>query len=145
MTYGNDRQGFGAGRRVSGLLMILIGWQMLGCEIDSFFDPSKTGRFEHTATTVPILDRIDVIESGSDLWGSTTDALPQDLIPSDLAYRMAANDLISVQIFELILFAFFAIAILTVMRRSRGQRARQASDDETAGPAAPAEEETPVG
>ena len=37
-----------------------------GCEVDNFFDPSKTGRFEPTPTTIPILERIDVIEQQPD-------------------------------------------------------------------------------
>ena len=31
---------------------------LTGCSSNSFFDPSKTGRFVATPTTVPILDRI---------------------------------------------------------------------------------------
>jgi len=72
-----------------------------GCEVDSFFDPSKTGRFEHTATTIPILDRIDVIESSADKWGDTTEPTAQDLVPSDLSYRMIPGDIVTVEIFEL--------------------------------------------
>lgn len=74
---------------------------MAGCEVDSFFDPSKTGRFEHTATTIPILDRIDVIERSGSEWGDTTEPTAQDLVPSDLSYRMIPGDVVTVEIFEL--------------------------------------------
>ena len=43
-----------------------------GCEVNSFFDPSRTGRFTTAPTTMPILTRIDAIEPGTDLWGQTT-------------------------------------------------------------------------
>ena len=44
-----------------------------GCEVDSFlFDSSKTGYFERQPTTIPILDRIDVIEEKEDYWARAT-------------------------------------------------------------------------
>lgn len=80
---------------------ILASGQMIGCEVDSFFDPSRTGRFEFTPTTIPILDRIDVIEPEDDLWGQTTSVRSDDLLPSDLTYFMAASDIVTIEIFEL--------------------------------------------
>ena len=50
----------------------------------------------------------------------------------------------SVQIFEIILFSFFAIAIVTVMRRAGGQR-KDTHEDDSADSAPKIEEETPVG
>ncbi|MDG2132768.1 MAG: hypothetical protein P8J88_04705, partial [Phycisphaerales bacterium] len=44
------------------LFAMLSAVSMTGCEIDSFFNPSVTGYYEHTPTSMPILDRIDVIE-----------------------------------------------------------------------------------
>ncbi|MBX3361226.1 MAG: hypothetical protein KF705_07295 [Phycisphaeraceae bacterium] len=41
--------------------VVLLGG-MSGCETDSFIDPSVVGRWEHTPTTVPILERIAAIE-----------------------------------------------------------------------------------
>jgi polysaccharide export outer membrane protein len=72
-----------------------------GCEVDSFFDPSATGRFEHSPTTIPILARIDVIEHEQELWGETTGVMPEDLIPNEVAYKLSPGDVITVQIFEL--------------------------------------------
>ncbi|MHC4414834.1 MAG: polysaccharide biosynthesis/export family protein [Planctomycetota bacterium] len=74
----------------------------VGCEVDSYFDPSKTGRFEHTPTTIPILERIDVIEREQDPWAKATGVTPEDLLPSDLTYRLSPGDFISVEIFELL-------------------------------------------
>lgn len=72
-----------------------------GCEVDSWFDPSKTGRFEHTAITVPILQRVDVIERSDNRWGDTTEPTQADLVPSDLSYRMVPGDVVNIEIFEL--------------------------------------------
>ncbi|MHC4101333.1 MAG: polysaccharide biosynthesis/export family protein, partial [Planctomycetota bacterium] len=74
-----------------------------GCNVTSYFDPSKTGRFEKTPTTIPILERIDVIERDPDPWAKATPVTPDDLLPSDLTIRLAAGDLITVQIFELMM------------------------------------------
>ncbi len=73
-----------------------------GCGFDSYFDPSKTGRFEVTPTTIPILDRIDVIEGDDSPWANATPVTPEDLVPGELVYRMAPGDLITVEIFELL-------------------------------------------
>ena len=73
-----------------------------GCEVDSFFDPSKTGRFEHMPTTIPILERIDVIERAEEPWARATAVTADDLRPSDLTYRLSPGDVITVEIFELV-------------------------------------------
>ncbi len=88
--------------RVFSILGIL-GFVLLsaGCEVNSFFDPSVTGRFATAPTTMPILTRIDAIEPGTDLWGQTTSVMPEDLVPSDLSYRVTPGDTIQVEIYEL--------------------------------------------
>ena len=73
-----------------------------GCEVDNFFDPSKTGRFELTATTIPILERIDVIEQQPDPWAVATSVTAEDLLPSDLIYRLASGDFITVEVLDLV-------------------------------------------
>lgn len=83
------------------LLVLPVAGQMLGCEVDSFFDPSRTGRFMHTPTTIPILDRIDVIEQEDEVWGQVTSVMPEDLMPSDLRYVLGPGDFITVEIYEL--------------------------------------------
>ena len=74
---------------------------MLGCEVDSFFDPSKTGRFERTATMIPILERLDVIEQEEAPFATATQVTPADLLPSDLEYRLTAGDIITVEVLDL--------------------------------------------
>ena len=100
--FGTIRQ---ARPRLGSWLLVLIGmaWflPMLGCENISYFDPSRTGRFMETPTTMPILERIDVIEPGSDLWGQTTSVTPEDLVPSNLSYRLHPGDAIRIEIYEL--------------------------------------------
>lgn len=76
-------------------------WPLLGCEVDSFFDPSKTGYFETTATTVPILERLDVIERGTEQWEGAEYPTRADLLPSQLQYRLAPGDVLDVELWEL--------------------------------------------
>ena len=72
-----------------------------GCGLNSFLDPSKTGYFHKTPTTMPILDRIDAIEPSGDPWGETSVVTPEDLVPNDLNYTLHPGDQIEIQIFEL--------------------------------------------
>jgi polysaccharide export outer membrane protein len=73
-----------------------------GCEVDGFIDPSKTGYFEHTPTSMPILNRIDIIERESGFQPDTTKPTPEDLVPNDLQYRLAPGDVVRVEIYELV-------------------------------------------
>ena len=75
---------------------------MTGCETDSYMNPSVTGYYEHTPTTLPVLDRIDVIEPAEEPLGVTGPPEPQDLIANSLQYRIASGDVIVVEIYELI-------------------------------------------
>jgi len=85
------------------VLLVPAGAWMSGCEVQSFIDPSKTGYFQHTPITMPILERVDVIERGQrDQWESAEDPTAADLVPSTLEYRLAAGDIITVEIFELL-------------------------------------------
>jgi polysaccharide export outer membrane protein len=88
---------------------------LLGCEVDSFFNPSKTGRFEPTATMIPILERLDVIEQEEDPFAAATQVTPADLLPSDLEYRLTAGDIITVEVLDLM-----APGQLTVATRAIG-------------------------
>ena len=74
----------------------------LGCETDSYMNPSVTGYYEHTPTTMPVLDRIDVIEAAEEPLGVTGPPEAQDLIANTLEYRIASGDVIIVEIYELI-------------------------------------------
>lgn len=84
------------------LLAPAMGW-LAGCEVQSYMDPSKTGYFQHTPITMPILERVDVIERGQhDQWESAEGPSAADLVPSTLEYRLTAGDIITVEIFELL-------------------------------------------
>ena len=86
----------------AGLLAAITIVVLTGCEIDSFFNPAVTGRYEFTPTTIPIVERIDVIEREEEPWSQATGVTPQDLLPSDLTYRISPGDFLSVEIFELL-------------------------------------------
>ncbi|HMN97309.1 MAG TPA: polysaccharide biosynthesis/export family protein [Phycisphaerales bacterium] len=74
---------------------------LAGCEVDSFFDPSKTGSFSTTPSTMPVLTRLDVIESDTAAWRNAAPPTPEDLVPSDVFYRLAPGDAIRIDLFEL--------------------------------------------
>ena len=80
---------------------VLVASQILGCEVDSWFNPAISGYWEMQPTTIPILDRIDAIEHEDDFWGQTTGVMSEDLIPSDLSYRMVPGDFVTVGILDL--------------------------------------------
>jgi len=73
-----------------------------GCDYDSWMDPSRTGYFEHTPTSIPILRKIDVIEVEQDAFATEIGApVAADLIPGNSEYVFAAGDGIEVQINDL--------------------------------------------
>lgn len=74
----------------------------IGCESDSWMDPSVVGRWEHTPITMPILDRIDVIESRDLLPVTLSEVSPEDLTPDFNEYTISPSDTIAVIIFELV-------------------------------------------
>lgn len=88
-------------RALLAVAMVIVAGQMLGCEVDNFFDPSKTGRFEFSATSTPILERLDIIEQEEEYWSEATQVTPEDLVPIDLSYRLVPGDYVTVEIFEL--------------------------------------------
>ncbi len=89
-------------RLILSVTLIAGAAQLFGCEVDSFFDPSKTGRFEPTATMIPILERLDVIEQEEAPFAAATQVTPEDLLPSDLEYRLTAGDVITVEVLDLV-------------------------------------------
>jgi len=82
-------------------LILAAGLAMVGCEMDSFVDPSVVGRWEHTPTIVPILDRIDSIESDTGEFVEISQVRPEDLQVEAMAYRIGAGDVIQAQISSL--------------------------------------------
>lgn len=91
-------------RRLLALLFgLFAGASMTGCEVDAWmFDPSVVGRWEHTPTVVPILERIDVIESDSGEFVDVSEVTPDDLIPEPREYTLAPGDFVRAEIFDLI-------------------------------------------
>ena len=72
-----------------------------GCEVDSFVDPAVTGRWETTATTIPVLTRLDVVEREHEQWGEISNITPEDLKPNVLDYRIEPGDVVTIEIYEL--------------------------------------------
>jgi polysaccharide export outer membrane protein len=83
------------------LTTLIAATAMGGCDANSFWDPSKTGRFITTPTPIPIPHRIDIIEEPETGWGQTSKPTPEDLIPSDLTYRLVPGDVVTVRIADL--------------------------------------------
>jgi polysaccharide export outer membrane protein len=74
-----------------------------GCEVDDWlWNPSTVGRWEHTPTIVPILERIDVIESDTGDFTDVTEVTPEDLIPEPVEYRLAPGDFIAIEVWDVI-------------------------------------------
>lgn len=72
-----------------------------GCETDSFLDPSRTGYFEFVPTTMPILKRLDVIETATFDNAIIGPPEPEDLIPSVREYVLGPDDVLQIEIYEL--------------------------------------------
>ena len=74
---------------------------MTGCETDSFFDPSITGRWEYTPTELPILERLDVIEDDQGDFSDASDITPEDLQPVIEEYHFGPGDGVHVEVWDL--------------------------------------------
>jgi polysaccharide export outer membrane protein len=74
----------------------------IGCEVDNYMDPSKTGYFEFAPTTMPILERIDVIQITEKPFAEISQPVPEDLFPGSLEYRLRAGDVVQCQIYDLV-------------------------------------------
>jgi len=99
-----EQKGFVNRAKHGVLALCLLGVALgaVGCTgAKGFLDPSKTGYFHRTPTTMPILDRIDAIEPATNPWGETAQVTPEDLLPNDLTYRLHPGDQIDIQIYEL--------------------------------------------
>lgn len=98
---GRGASGGGVGRVTAWTLALVVGLGA-GCDVNSFFDPSRTGYFIDTPTTMPILDRIDVVEPAPQPLGIVSRPELADLEPTTLQYRLSPGDVVILQIFELI-------------------------------------------
>jgi polysaccharide biosynthesis/export protein len=74
---------------------------MSGCGVNSFIDPSRTGRFQRYSTSIDVLERIDAIEHDEAYFSRATPVLPDDLIPGELSYYLYPGDAVTLSIFEL--------------------------------------------
>jgi polysaccharide export outer membrane protein len=84
---------------VTGLSAAVI----VGCETDSFLDPSVVGRWEQTPVTMPILSSLDIIESSAASQSlAVTPVRPEDLEPDVQEYVLGPGDVVTVSVFELI-------------------------------------------
>lgn len=72
-----------------------------GCETDSWFDPSATGRWESTPIVQPILESVSIIEEAPGLDLPTDRVRPEDLIPETREYVIGPGDTVLVTIYEL--------------------------------------------
>ena len=75
---------------------------LLGCESDSYLDPTVVGRWERTPVTMPILDRLDLRRNVTTEEVELSPVRPGDLIPDVQEYVIGSGDFITVSIFELI-------------------------------------------
>ena len=104
---GVNRRG-SASRRLLMAGVALVGAGLLipagGCtNMDSYFNPSVTGRWEHTPTRVPILEHLAAIETPDDEWVEISEITNDDLIPQTSVYRVSSGDILTLSIWDLIL------------------------------------------
>ncbi|MFN0131843.1 MAG: polysaccharide biosynthesis/export family protein [Phycisphaerales bacterium] len=76
---------------------------LFGCvEADSYLlDPSVVGRWERTATSVPILNRIGSIEGPEDEFVSQSEITDADLVPDVSEYRIGSGDRLTVTLYDI--------------------------------------------
>lgn len=82
-------------------IVALAGAALTGCNTpDSYFDPSITGRWEDTPTTMPILRNIASIEPDDSEFVTVTEVRAEDLRPLVTEYRLVPGDSLVVTIFN---------------------------------------------
>ncbi|MGP1271808.1 MAG: polysaccharide biosynthesis/export family protein [Phycisphaerales bacterium] len=84
--------------RLSALSVLVLA--AAGCGVDSYLDPSVTGRWEQTPVEVPIIDRIAAIEPDEDEFIEASEPTPADLRPEISEYRLSPGDSLTVIIFD---------------------------------------------
>ena len=81
--------------------LMLISAMMSGCNANAWMgDPTAAGYYKPTPTTIPILDRIDIIEEPLQR-GQISKVTSADLMPGDLTYRIAPGDALTADIYGL--------------------------------------------
>ncbi|MEM1183472.1 MAG: polysaccharide biosynthesis/export family protein [Planctomycetota bacterium] len=81
---------------------LLLAAGLGGCHWDSYIDPSVVGRWERTPTIVPILEHIAEIEEGTGEFSEFTEVQPEDLLPEPATYSIAAGDIVTLQLWDLV-------------------------------------------
>ncbi|MBX3388691.1 MAG: polysaccharide biosynthesis/export family protein [Phycisphaeraceae bacterium] len=92
-------------RSVARLLAVAgaaAGVAMVGCESDSFIDPSVLGRWEHTPTKVPVLERIASIEDAKGDLVEHSAPTPEDLYADPRDYRVGPGDALRIEIWDFV-------------------------------------------
>jgi polysaccharide biosynthesis/export protein len=82
------------------LALAMLAGGLGGCK--SFMDPTKLGRYSHTPTVMPILDRIASIEDSSGQVVEYVDAIAEDLIPQPESYRIGPGDALRVIAYDIV-------------------------------------------
>lgn len=99
----NRLAGRAAARLAMSGVLALLPLGLVGCtETDSFIDQSVLGRWEHTPTIMPVLDRIAAIEDNTGEAVEYSDPTPDDLIPVAMQYRIGPGDLIDILAYDLV-------------------------------------------
>ncbi|MGH7244229.1 MAG: polysaccharide biosynthesis/export family protein [Phycisphaerales bacterium] len=80
----------------------VVGLAMVGCESDSFIDPSVMGRWEHTPTKVPVLERIASIEDAKGDLVEHSAPTPEDLYTDPRDYRVGPGDALRIEIWDFV-------------------------------------------
>ena len=89
-----------SGSRLKAAAGLAVVAALVGCNADSYMDPSVVGRWEYTPTVVPILERIDVIERDQGDFLETSPVVAEDLIPEVDDYRVGPGDTVYLEIFD---------------------------------------------
>ncbi|MDP6693457.1 MAG: polysaccharide biosynthesis/export family protein [Phycisphaerales bacterium] len=83
------------------ILLLFVSAMMSGCNANAWMgDPTAGGYYKPTPTTIPILDRLDIIEEPS-IWPQISKVTEEDLMPWDITYRISPGDSIRVDIYGL--------------------------------------------
>jgi polysaccharide export outer membrane protein len=86
------------GRRIVSVSLLAVVPFLGACEADSYLDPSVSGRWEHTPTVVPILERIASVERGDEDFVEATDVVPEDLIALPVEPALSPGDILDIRI-----------------------------------------------
>lgn len=75
---------------------------LVGCNATGWLgDPTVASFYKPTPTTIPVLQRIDLIEEPRDTWRELSAVAPEDLMPADLTYRISPGDVLTLDIYGL--------------------------------------------